>query len=109
MVQILHGLDSTGAWSSSPRQKAKTQIRCDRLIAACCRCFGKQDRFCLSDEKCSGGRQTGLGDSEGRESARWRRRAVQNENETAKCLTVWCDLLQIDFCKLAPFVREMEG
>lgn len=108
MVQILHGLDSTGAWSS-PRKKAQTQMRCDRLIAACCRCFGKQDRLCLSDEKCSGGRQTGLGDSEGRDSARLRRREVPDENETAKCLTVCCDLLQIDFCKLALFFREMEG
>lgn len=50
-----------------PGKKAKTQIRCDRLIAVCCSCFGKQDRLCLSDEKCCGGRRTGLGDSEGRE------------------------------------------
>lgn len=40
-----------------------------------------------------------------------RRRAVQNENETAKCWTVWRDLLQIDFCKLARFFfpGEMKG
>lgn len=105
MVENLWDHDSTGALPPLPGKKAKTQIRCDRLIAARCGCFGKQDRLCLSDEKCSGGRQTGLGDSEGRER-RERRRAVQNENETAKCWTVWCDLLQIDFCKLAPFFPE---
>lgn len=43
---------------------------------------------------------------------RERRRAVRNENETAKCWAVRCDLLQIDFCKLAPFFSppsEMKG
>ncbi len=99
MVGNLQGHDSTGALSPLCRKKAKTQIRCDRLIAARCGCFGKQDRLCLSDEKCSGGRQTGLGDSERGEKEgerRERRKNVQNENETAKCWTVWCDLLQID-------------
>lgn len=108
-MRIYEHHDSTGALPPLPGKKAKTQIRCDRLIAARRGCFGKQDRLCLSDEKCSGGRQTGLGDSEGR-GRRERRRAVQNENETAKCWTGWCDLLQIDFCKLAPFFSgEMKG
>lgn len=53
-----------------PEKKVKTQIRCDRLIAAHCGCFGKQDRPCLSDENCSGGRQTGPGDSEGERARR---------------------------------------
>lgn len=88
MVENLQHHDSL---SPLPGQKAKTQIRCDRQIAARCGCFGKQDRLCLSDEKCSGGRQTGLWDSEGRDrerARRGRRRTVQNENETAKCWTV---------------------
>lgn len=109
MVENLQGCDSTAALSPLPRKKAKTQIRCDRPIAACCGCLRKQDRFCLSDEKCSGGRQTRLWDSGGGrgERERWeRRRVVQKENETAKCWTVSCDLLQIDFCKLAPFFLE---
>lgn len=88
MVENLQGHDSTGAVSPFSGKKAKTQIRCDRLIAARRGCFGKQDRLCLSDEKCSGGRQTWLADSEGKE----RGRAVQNE--TAKCWTaMW------PFCK----------
>ena len=65
MVESPQGLDSSGVQSPVPGKKAKTQIRCDRLIAARCGCFGKQDRLCLSDEKCSGGRQTGLVDSDG--------------------------------------------
>lgn len=97
LLLLFHGSESTRATIRLllPGKKAETQIRCDRLIAARCSCFGKQDGLCLSDEKCCGGRRTGLGDSEGRERekrGRWRRRAVQNENETAKCWTVWCDL-----------------
>lgn len=66
---LFHGTESTQPWLVSfLGKKTKAQIRCDRLIAARCSSFGKQDRPCLSDEKCCWGRQTGPGDSEGRES-----------------------------------------
>lgn len=72
LLLLFHGSESTRATIRLllPGKKAKTQIRCDRLIAARCSCFGKQDGLCLSDEKCCGGRRTGLGDSEGRERER---------------------------------------
>lgn len=76
MAENLQGCDSTVALSPLPRKKAKTQIRCNRPIAACLGCLRKQDRFCLSDEKCSGGRQTGLGDSDG-----GRKRGREREHE----------------------------
>lgn len=47
MVESLEGHDSIRALSPLPGSKAKTQIRCDRLIAARCGCFRKQGTVCL--------------------------------------------------------------
>lgn len=80
MVKNLQAHDCTGAQSPFPVKRAKTQIRCDRLIAAGCGCLGKQDRLCLSDEKCSGGRQTALGDSGGERKGE--REGVEEEGGT---------------------------
>lgn len=49
-----------------------------------------------------------MGDGGGGQE-RVRRRAVQNENEKAESWTGVCDLLQIEFCKLAFFFWRDEG